>query len=84
MTALSRHAICWRNEVTLQKMKTLLCMYIYTYTSIEVGSWNANMVVFGIDKAQADKMRGKHRLLAEHDFVLQSYWEQRLQGVMKS
>ena len=50
--------------------------------SIEVGSWNTNMTVFGIDKAQADKMRGKHmkRLLAEHDFVLQSYWAYRLQG----
>ena len=50
--------------------------------SIEVGSWNANMAVFGIDMAQADKIRGKHmkRLLAEHDFVLQSYWAQRLQG----
>ena len=50
--------------------------------SIEVSSWNTNMAVFGIDKAQADKMRGKDmkRLLAEHDFVLQSYWAQRLQG----
>ena len=40
--------------------------------SVEVGSWNANVAVFGIVKAQADKMRGKHmkRLLAEHDFVL--------------
>ena len=48
--------------------------------SIELGSWNAYMAVFGIDKAQLDKMRGKHmkRLLAEHDFVLQSYWVQHL------
>jgi len=50
--------------------------------SIEVGSWNVNMTVFGIDKAQADKMRGKHmkRMLTEHDFVLQSYRSHRLQG----
>ena len=50
--------------------------------SIEVGLWKDNIAVFGIDKAQADKMRGKNRkrLLAEHDFVLQSYWAQRLQG----
>jgi hypothetical protein len=50
--------------------------------SVEVGSWNANVAVFGIDKAQADKMRGKHmkRLLAEHVFVLQSHWAHCLQG----
>ena len=48
---------------------------------IQVSSWDKSMQELGVSKDISDRPRSKHmkRLPEEHEYVLQSYWAQRVE-----